>query len=486
MTCAEYRRWLSPYLDALLAPEQRVQLEAHLSGCTACQRDLASLREMVRSLRTLDAPRAPDLLPAIHQRLAQEPWWRRLRIHWPAGLPLDGWALAATAVLAVVVVGLPTYLQRASQGRLKGAADSLSTALPDGSSARDGKKSLVFARRNEAANASRAQSKDQAQYEVRDAASESAFRQIAPPQDTGPGHRTDQSVQESAGVPAGTIAAAYGAKVSTGEPGASLLANGLGRNEPMESGAASTRISRDQAVKEVAHGPTAGTEDHPSLPGPKPTVDGLVGGFLAATGQQDPIAKLRAEQHARMAGTLSEPGQMLAASTVESVPRSADTKDADRRAQRAAAVEKSASLRHHNLTSEPVAQPSAVPSGDLRASARCPIRGFNDGTCGAGTWRTTGYVVSRSICEPCPQGVVCEACLRDHIVLSEDPQMPMLAGSRITDHELIVLTEHPQQFTIGQRYHVTIRVPRTVRFTGRYMDSYAGEIQLLSFEVAGD
>lgn len=115
MDCAAYQRWFSPYVDALLAQNERDELEAHLNGCPRCRADLESLQAMLRSLRALEQPDTPELLPGIQARLAREPWWqrfaRRFVAPWPASLPLHGLALATTAFLVIVVVGLPQVLQ---------------------------------------------------------------------------------------------------------------------------------------------------------------------------------------------------------------------------------------------------------------------------------------------------------------------------------------------------------------------------------------
>ncbi len=116
MQCVDYRRWLSPYVDERLTSEQRAQLEAHLSGCAGCRGELVSLRQMLQALRTLGSPAVPDLLPGIHGKLQHPPWWRaavqRFLAPWPAGLPLHGAALAATAMLVIVVVHLSGPVRR--------------------------------------------------------------------------------------------------------------------------------------------------------------------------------------------------------------------------------------------------------------------------------------------------------------------------------------------------------------------------------------
>ena len=121
MDCAGYQRWFSPYVDQLLAPEDRAQLEGHLKGCPGCRHELESLQGILRTLRTMDQPEAPDLLPGIHRQLQRAPWWRsvteRFAAPWPASLPLHGLVLATTALLVVVVINHPGVARRNDVGQ---------------------------------------------------------------------------------------------------------------------------------------------------------------------------------------------------------------------------------------------------------------------------------------------------------------------------------------------------------------------------------
>lgn len=125
MTCTGYRRWLSPYVDGILKPEDRARMEDHLRGCDRCRRELESLQCMLQTLRTLESPATPELLPGIHRKLAAPPAWRRVLERflapWPASLPWHGLALATTALLVVVVANLPGIVRRdrLAQGKLR-------------------------------------------------------------------------------------------------------------------------------------------------------------------------------------------------------------------------------------------------------------------------------------------------------------------------------------------------------------------------------
>ena len=128
MDCAGYQRWFSPYVDELLAPEERAQLEGHLQGCPGCRHELESLQGMLRTLRAMSQSDVPDLLPGIHRRLQRAPWWHRVAERfaapWPASLPLHGLALATTALLVVVVISHPGVARRdeVAQERLRSAS----------------------------------------------------------------------------------------------------------------------------------------------------------------------------------------------------------------------------------------------------------------------------------------------------------------------------------------------------------------------------
>lgn len=106
-SCSAYRAWLSPYVDGRLEAAQRLHLETHLTGCSGCHEALASLQQMLATLRALETPAAPDLLPGIRRKLAAAPWWRvvieRVTAPWPQSLPWHGLAMATTALLVIMV-----------------------------------------------------------------------------------------------------------------------------------------------------------------------------------------------------------------------------------------------------------------------------------------------------------------------------------------------------------------------------------------------
>jgi len=100
-------RWtdrLSEYLDDELTPGERLELERHLLDCSACQRVLEELREVLTDARRLeDEPPARDLWPAIRTTVKstrREPW--RVTLSIPQML--------AASVLLMVVSGLCAWL----------------------------------------------------------------------------------------------------------------------------------------------------------------------------------------------------------------------------------------------------------------------------------------------------------------------------------------------------------------------------------------
>jgi anti-sigma factor RsiW len=67
------RARLSEYLERDLDPDERSQIDAHLSDCAGCRRELSELRQTVSLLRQLPEPaHPPALADAVLARLARE------------------------------------------------------------------------------------------------------------------------------------------------------------------------------------------------------------------------------------------------------------------------------------------------------------------------------------------------------------------------------------------------------------------------------
>ena len=70
--CGEVLADLSEYLDGELPAERRAQLEAHLRGCTVCERFGGSFSTAIQALRqeeTLEASEASNVLSRLRSRL---------------------------------------------------------------------------------------------------------------------------------------------------------------------------------------------------------------------------------------------------------------------------------------------------------------------------------------------------------------------------------------------------------------------------------
>jgi anti-sigma factor RsiW len=101
MTCQELERFLYPYLDGEFQPEERLEVEAHLSRCADCARRVHAEAQTQQGLRraarhAVSNLRASDSLRSAvqnelrrEQRRAQQGWWMR----------------ASAAALVVVTVG---------------------------------------------------------------------------------------------------------------------------------------------------------------------------------------------------------------------------------------------------------------------------------------------------------------------------------------------------------------------------------------------
>ncbi len=115
MDCRTVRGQLSDYLDGLLNPAQRSEVERHFERCGRCHGELRSLEEMIRSLHTMEPPTDPDLLPGIHRKLKHGPWWshafKRLS-SWPVSLPAYRLAVSMAVLLVVAVISVPLVLRR--------------------------------------------------------------------------------------------------------------------------------------------------------------------------------------------------------------------------------------------------------------------------------------------------------------------------------------------------------------------------------------
>jgi anti-sigma factor (TIGR02949 family) len=89
MTCQELDRIIYPYLDGEFHTEERLEVEAHLTGCATCAQRVHAEARMQQALRraarqAVETTRAPEALRANireglrrEQRAVQQWWWMR-------------------------------------------------------------------------------------------------------------------------------------------------------------------------------------------------------------------------------------------------------------------------------------------------------------------------------------------------------------------------------------------------------------------------
>ena len=116
LPCPEARGLLSPYLDGAVTGTEMLALEQHLSGCAACERHYASLRETQRLLAGVARPKAPAdlglrLRLAISREVAHakrppfEGLWVRLENSFQALLvPATAGFLSALIIFGIAMV----------------------------------------------------------------------------------------------------------------------------------------------------------------------------------------------------------------------------------------------------------------------------------------------------------------------------------------------------------------------------------------------
>ena len=118
MTCHEARDLFSAVVDDALAARERAEVDAHLTGCADCRRELDRFRQTVTLVQALPAERAPaDFVDRVVTRAelasrarpasaAPRASWpsrlaRGLFVPWTTKLPLEAAALLVVAGLAI-------------------------------------------------------------------------------------------------------------------------------------------------------------------------------------------------------------------------------------------------------------------------------------------------------------------------------------------------------------------------------------------------
>lgn len=85
-----------------------------------------------------------------------------------------------------------------------------------------------------------------------------------------------------------------------------------------------------------------------------------------------------------------------------------------------------------------------------------PIHEIKINKFSTGTYNTEGYVVKIYACPPCPKGAVCEVCMKDNIVISENNNL--LETYTLSDKEMILFANNTNQFELGNKYTFSIRI----------------------------
>jgi anti-sigma factor RsiW len=118
MRCRTVQERLNAFLDSLLQPSERAEMDAHLEGCHKCQAALARLRRLSALLESIPAPPVPDgfsfrLMQRAHQRQA-EPRPSRI-LTWRPVLfwrEMPAATRVAAAAMLVLAIGLGALMGR--------------------------------------------------------------------------------------------------------------------------------------------------------------------------------------------------------------------------------------------------------------------------------------------------------------------------------------------------------------------------------------
>ena len=120
MSCHDARERFSELIDDALDPSTRAAVDAHVSGCPECRRELDRLERTVVLLRAVEPVRAPfGFVDRVVAEAKPVPWYRRVgerlaRVR-PLGVPIEAVALVLVATLAVFVFEHTPSLQQAAR-----------------------------------------------------------------------------------------------------------------------------------------------------------------------------------------------------------------------------------------------------------------------------------------------------------------------------------------------------------------------------------
>jgi anti-sigma factor RsiW len=119
LTCDQASELLTAYLDGELADAERAAVEAHLSGCPACQSRVEALRSAIAALATLPGIESSAGFEARVLGAFDRP--RTRRPHWARRVAVA--LVTGGAVAAAVLIALPGKQLPGTPSELAMAAD---------------------------------------------------------------------------------------------------------------------------------------------------------------------------------------------------------------------------------------------------------------------------------------------------------------------------------------------------------------------------
>ena len=94
-----------------------------------------------------------------------------------------------------------------------------------------------------------------------------------------------------------------------------------------------------------------------------------------------------------------------------------------------------------------------------------------------GTYYTSGYVVKKYECPPCPSLANCKPCMANNIVISEKNKR-LDDYNRLTENDLIVFVEDIKPFEAGKMYRFLIQIT-DAKTTSQFINN----VKLIYFDV---